>query len=803
MRFDSGLRQSQLSSARAHVYRGLFDTLIVTLLLIILGLVLYRDFIFGGKTLLYKDIGSDSVNIYYPYFVHLSDYIRHYGIPSWSFNVGMGQNLFPYLGGALISPVAWLAKGLIAKALVYQHLLYLTIAGVFFARFLADRGLAFGSCLLGAILLSFSGYMCMGSCWYFQATEVVCFTFLLFAAERAIGHGRWFYLVIAVALVGLLGAFHLYLCALLLSFYVPTRLLERYSWQPLSILRICVALAAVAFLGVGLAAVVTLPNLIAILNSPRGSGTTSSVATLSSFPVFGLESHLHYITACLRPFANDILGTGSHFRGWYNYLEAPVSYCGLFCLLVFPQVFIRAIWRRRVIYLLFLIGIGLLTLFPWFRYLFWAFQGDYYRTFSLFSIFGVVTLSMTAFSQFLKDRAFNLWVLGLTTFVLVGILYFPLSEGQPLIDPHFRRVIAIFLLLYAALLVVGQLMKRQGIAAWIIIGSVAVELLCFDRNTVALRPVVTKPELNDRVGYNDHTIDAIRDIKANEPNQQSFFRVTKTWSSSPAIDESLNDALVFGYYGTASYSSFNNLDYIKFLMAVDVIGGTDIQNKAQWARGLVGRAHLATFACEKYVLTNNPVPFQVSGIYEPVNRYDSIHVFRNKYSFPFGVSYDRYIPEDLFLKLPTSDKPWALFFSSVMSEKDIVPGLSPLSREALQKAVKSTSINDLIAARRANGLTITSFSQTNIEGTIRLREKAMLVFQMPFDLGWHALVDSAPARTLKVDVGLLGVLLGGGEHTVELRYRPPFLAEGAALSLMSMVVLALSLRHWPRICLPN
>jgi len=150
------------------------------------------------------------------------------------------------------------------------------------------------------------------------------------------------YLVLGVVVVTLIGAFHLYLCALFLCFYVPVRLIERYSWQPLPILRASVLLAAAAILGVGLSAIVSLSSVYALMNSPRGSGLTPLVRQLSSFPVFGLESPLHYITAALRPFANDLLGTGYDFRGWQNYLEAPLSYCGLFSLVMLPQAFIRA-----------------------------------------------------------------------------------------------------------------------------------------------------------------------------------------------------------------------------------------------------------------------------------------------------------------------------------------------------------------------------------------------------------------------------------------------------------------------------
>ena len=97
-----------------------------------------------------------------------------------------------------------------------------------------------------------------------------------------------------------------------------------------------------------------------------------------------------------------MLGAGDDFHGWLNYLEAPLTYCGLFCLVIFPQVFVGASWRRRFIYALVSLAILIPTVFPWFRYFFWLFQGDYYRTFSLFSVFGVIALSMIAFARVLR-----------------------------------------------------------------------------------------------------------------------------------------------------------------------------------------------------------------------------------------------------------------------------------------------------------------------------------------------------------------------------------------------------------------
>jgi uncharacterized membrane protein YfhO len=70
---------------------------------------------------------------------------------------------------------------------------------------------------------------------------------------------------------------------------------------------------------------------------------------------------------------------------------------------------------------------------------------------------------------------------------------------------------------------------------------------------------------------------------------------------------------------------------------------------------------------------------------------------------------------------------------------------------------------------------------------------------MPFDPGWHAFADGHSALALRVDAGLLGVALEAGPHNVELRYRPPLLRAGAAVTLLSCCIFCVSLWKWPRI----
>ena len=771
--------------------------------LLLVGALVFWNFLFGNAVLLYKDIGTDSLNSYYPDFVNLSSYIRHHGFPSWSFQVGMGQDLSYATGFLVWQPVCWLPKDWIAGVLVYQHLLKVLVAGLIFFRLLQLFRLQSPAPLLGSLLLSFSAFMCMGSCWYPLADEVVCFAAILWGAEEALQTGRWLVLALAMALVGMITPFHLYLAGLLLIAYIPARLFLRFQKRKhrRAIPRFCLTLGIISVIGVGLGAVVTLPYLYSILNSPRGSGTTSLVSALGSRPFLGMESPLHYVTAVLRLFANDMLGAGDDFRGWQNYLEAPITYCGLLCLLVFPQVFVRASRRSALIFSLILLAMLIPTVFPWFRYLFWLFQGDYYRTHSLLSVIALITLTAIALSSYSRGELLNLWLLSITALLLIGTLYFPLDAMQSVINQNMRVEATIFLLTYVALLAGGQILKRQAFAAYLLVATTAIELVAFDRVTILNRKFVTKQELTERVGYNDETIEAVRDIKAAD---SSFFRITKLRPSTPSNFPSLNDAMVFGYYGTSCYSSFNSVNYTDFLTAVGSIRPSS-ELQTRWAVGVADSALLSAFACEKYLLSDDPARFRMDLNYEPVRSYGKDMLFRNRLFLPFGLTYNRFINEADFLKLPGAAKQETLMRAVVLNGDDEAAkrGLSPITLSELEEETQTKRLPEVVAAQRETALHLTSFDQTKIQGGLSLERKAILVLQTPFDRGWRALQGGQLARTLRVDAGLLGVEVTAGTHDLELRYRNPWLPVAILISLASIVLLAVARKRRPKLALPG
>lgn len=769
------------------------------LVLLGLGLAIFWPFVFGDGVLLYRDIGRDSLSSYYTDFVHLSNYLRSDGFPSWSFHIGMGQDLAYATGFLFWEPVSWLPARFIARALVYQHLVKVLVAGLLFFRFWQLRGAPLPVAILGSLVIAFSAYMTLGSCWYLPAEELLAFTAILLGVETVLQRGRWLLLVVSIALIGLINPFYLYLCALFLGCYVPLRLIARNGWQPKPILKRSLVVAALAFLAVALGTAVTLPYLHVVLNSPRGSGATNSLGLLGSFPKFGLESAAHYVTAFLRPFANDLLGAGDAFRGWQNYLEAPQTYCGLICLLLLPQAFLGGKRRHRVIIVLFLLWTIIPTVFPWFRYLFWLFKGDYYRTYSLFSVLGIIILSLFAFRHYLAGKAFSIWLLFGWGFMLIGALCLPFAPLQSVIDPGLRLAVIAYLLSYLALLLVGWITNRRTFAAYLLLAVTVLELLHFNRITVSERDFVKKHELVNGFAAPPNAFRAIQDLQRED---NSFFRTTSLRMGKGGAEIDPNEPMLLGYYGTSSYSSFNDMNYIRFLADVEAMPSYR-EIDSRWTVGLAGHFVLSMFAGEKYALVEDPAPFQKALQYELVRRYDNSYLFRNALSLPFGLIFTRYLSESEFRQLPGDRKEQALLTVAVLADRSVsaAEGLKQISASELERELAAFSFPTIVEQRRASAFRLTSFAQNRLEGVVHLDDNGLLILQTPFNPGWRAFQNGEPTPVTRADIGLLGLPVKAGEHKMELRYRNPWLLPGTIITGLSLLLLTIGLWRKPRLAI--
>jgi uncharacterized membrane protein YfhO len=304
--------------------------------------------------------------------------------------------------------------------------------------------------------------------------------------------------------------------------------------------------------------------------------------------------------------------------------------------------------------------------------------------------------------------------------------------------------------------------------------------------TVNDRVVLPMTEKKQRAGYYDYTVDAIKFINDND---KQFFRVNKDFQSNPAMHFSMNDAKVQGYYGTMSYSSFNQKYYIRFMEEMNIIS-KGREHQTRWAWGLATRPLLQNWASTKYQLCKKPAPKLLQFAYDSIGRFGNVSVFRNKHFLPLGFTYDTYVEKERFLKASPNKKDQIIQQAIVVEDPNDqkARALKPYDFRDTTAVYTLDLFSRDVTNRKEDTLAITRFSANRITGTIELEQKKVLFFSIPYDKGWHGRIDGKAVEPMLCNIGFLGFLLEPGTHQVELYYSPPYFFQSLYITIAGILL---------------
>jgi uncharacterized membrane protein YfhO len=293
--------------------------------------------------------------------------------------------------------------------------------------------------------------------------------------------------------------------------------------------------------------------------------------------------------------------------------------------------------------------------------------------------------------------------------------------------------------------------------------------------------------------YNDYTVDAVEYLKSKD---QSFYRINKDYTSGTSIHESLNDAKAQGYYGTSSFSSFNQKYYIKFLREMDIIT-RDNEIQTRWAVGLTTSPLLQGFASTKYQLIKDRPDEFIRTTYVPIAQTGNITILKNNYSLPLGFTYDHYISFNKFKTLTGLQKQAALFRAFVVDDpkKEFLKDFLIYDTADIPSDYSITQYAIDVLERKRHHLNIAEHSQNRIKGTIEVDKKVMLFFSIPYDPGWTAIVDGKKVKPERINIGFMGLMIEPGVHRVALEFRLPYFFPAILLSIFSLIIYFLLITH--------
>jgi len=774
------------SAARTPDYfdkHGKIVWLIALGLIFIVAFFVFKDYLLFNKVYLFKDIGSDTMNGLYPYIYYTAGQVAGHQFPTWTFSWGMGQNIFSLLFRDPFDIFLFLGgKNNVAYGLIYKELFKVSGGGLLFYFYLRTMNRTYFTSVLGSLLFAFCGFMIVGGGWSFFSYEAFGAALLLLGFELMFAGRSQLLFPVSVFLVGISTPVNLYLYGVFLAIYAVLRCFQSGK-DTRSMGLLFVRMAGSGLVGVLMAAPFIIPNIIMILNSPRGGGGDSFMQTLGSAHMFETADKLSIGTSVMRFFASDLLGSGYDFKGWKNILEAPMFYCGLPCLLLLPQVF-QFLDKKVKIAFAVVLGLWLLPIvFPYFRWAFWLFSGDYYRAYSFFVSLTFLFYSLQALDLIIEKRKINVIVLLITLAALFVLINYPFFPESNYLDASLYGFVCLLLPVYAALLYFMCRSTNVNYLKYTFLALVCVELLFLSAASVNHRDALNAEELTEKKGYNDHSVEALKSVKEGD---KTFYRVDKNYMSSLTRDYSYNDGMIQGYNGTSSYNSFNQSNYISYLELMDIADSTD-EEQTRWAIGLVQRPILESENRVKYILAKGAMNKHWKFVCDSLSTFGDVRLLRNKYVLPIGFTYDTYIKISQFKKLPGVQKDFVSLRACIIEDNDIAK-IGTVKEITFPKNGETDSFTyevyrELVDGLGKDTLAVSRFDNRVIAGKIDVGADRIMYLSVPYDDGWKLKDNGSAAAKIKLSGGMTGIVVKKGHHDIELSYHQPYWYLGILLCI--------------------
>jgi hypothetical protein len=772
---EYNLAESQVSDPNGEVEGpDFFDKLGNKAIWLALGLAaciatyVYWDFITLQRVLLYTDIGSDSVNIFYPVWAHYADLWREPGMPSWSMQMAMGQSVgYAGMTDPFFMIYVLVGKNNIPYTIVFVEVTKILLTTLFIFKYLRYLNLKNLTCIIGSLLFAFSGYMIMGtSGWPYHSHEAMLIALFLMVAEKFVKDKSWLWMGIFAFCMAWTNTI---LLIQLLVIFIAYSVFRNYE-KEIS-LKANIKNTAIGLVSYCLGSLLAFPSVKAglafIFKSERVENISTSieVATYKKTGILSFASGEENTSIFFRLFSNDLMGTGSDYKGWFNYLESPILYIGLPSLIFLVASFSTKEKKQKKIYLFVILTAIILLMFPWFRYAFWGFNLNYFRSFGFYVSILLFYVAIHGINSFLSEkRDYKYLNYCAATYIFLLFVY-PGNNSGKLISNQ-RMIVGLFFVLYIVLIYLRN--KKQNIVElkWGLLLLVIIELGLQSHTTINKRNTLSDADLKAGKLYGDSTLQVIDWLKKQD---SSFFRIAKYYPSGPAEHMSMNDAMLQNFNGLIGYTSFHQKYYMRFLSGLDCIDPKQ-PDDIKWTYKILSRPYLSSFAGAKYFLDKDSIKLDTNN-FKYIGKKFGIYMYESRIANSIAVAYDQYITEKEFKTLSKWNKDYVLYKAIVIAEENLkeVNGLKHFElKDTITKEDKKAF---LLAAQEQGKLLKQNLKVNNNEvcGTLATEKPCVITFLIPFDENWNLLLNENEKNNFIGNYGFHSVfLLNQGPTKIKL-----------------------------------
>ena len=633
-----------------NIKTGKKSMLILTGLLLVSCLFIFKNFLFGNQILAYTDIGSDTSAQYLMHYQTIINHIQEGSFSLWDFNNGVGINMFslnlfdPFLMLIYLLGVL-LGSEQIYGLLVYMQILRILLAGLAGYGFLSCFQLSERSKIIASYLYALNGFMTVWGQHYQFGTIVITFALLLMMVEKALKNKKWHLgITIMCAVASFCSMYFGYMQFLVLGFYVLFRIAwEDKIFSKSGLKRIgCIYGSMILGIGIGMIQLLSTASMVFGVSDRMEGGSLAARIRHALIPY----DKTYYVTLLKRFFSSNLQGTNT-FTGYQNYYEAPNVFLTVLFLIAAVQ-FMYLFFKEKDRYskkqkgLLILAGLtGIFVLaVPLGSQIFNGFAYPFSRhTFVCMPFF--VLLTAWVLDRMLLEKKGS-WLLLILSGIGCGGMYLRmyLAEGSKL-SLLLGILAAGIVLALLGIIQNRKLLHRRyffdGLLLFVMGTMILDSYFSYtqDRMTLEKAPSEYMEEL-----YSESLQEALDYL---EKTDDSFYRVEKDYNVGSATD-CLN-ALAQNYAGITTYNSTLNSDTAEFFEKIWPNAILINDDHYSFANGVLDQFQ-ASLLNVKYVISKDP-DFNVSG-YEFLKQFDDLYLYRNTKTEELGKFYTKVLTTETY-----------------------------------------------------------------------------------------------------------------------------------------------------------
>ena len=742
----------------------------------------------GGRFLFYGDFNVQQV----PFYRLAHDMVRN-GQFGWSQHTDLGANFIgSYSFYLLGSPFFWLTipfpsewlQFLMGPLLILKFACATLTGYVYLHRYTKTRDTA----LLGAVLYAFSGFSIYNVFFNHFHEAIVFFPLLLAALDEYMAARRRGLFALAVCFCCVVNYYFFVGQVTFTLIYFFLRLACK-SWR--ISLRDFLLLALEAVLGVGMACVLLVPSVLAVVQNYRASEYINGWNAV----LYNKNQRYLHIIECFF-FPPDLPArpnfTPESESKWAS-LGAWLPLFSMTGVIGWLQLH-RKHWLKKLLWILFL-----MAMVPFLNSAFQMMNTSFYARwyYMLTLMMALATILSLECSRVDWKRSIS-WTMGITVAIALVVGFMPTfttsSDGTETVTygleqypTRFWTYVAIALISLAALIYLFTFCRtsRRRFQRSAMVALSVVTVL-YSIYFIALGKTQSEYTWDHLIPYNLNGGEDV-DLPDLQECRSDFY-------------ESLDNAGMF--WEIPTIQAFHSIVPGSVMEFYDSIGvqrdvasrpdtshyGLRALTSVHW---LFDDDHDSDFFAGED-MSDPAMPGWA--YYGNANGYD---IWENQYYIPMGFSYDYYITRSEYNALnegsenAMGDRELAMLRAIVIEDDRVqyYEGILEHLPESMRSFTENGYLQDCLD-RRTRSCSSFTYTNTGFTAQIDSTQEQIIFFSVPYEAGWSAAVNGEPVAIEKVNVGFMAVVVPEGDSvTIEFTYRTPGLALGFGITLVSLALL--------------